>query len=129
MLYKQYKYKFYLNMNHSVEIEGQRGLVHSHTWEIAMAIAMGDTEIVRFSEIEKYISMMLQKYQDKYLNDIPPFNVINPTLEDTCNYLFELFSKELREKGWLLLGMEMSETPSRVYQVTGIHPEDDFTFS
>lgn len=115
-------------MNHSVELDGQRGAVHSHTWEISMAIAMGQEEIVRFSEIEKYISTMLQKYQDKYLNDIPPFNVINPTLEDTCNYLFEMFSKGLREKGWLLLTMEMSETPSRVYQVTGMHPEDDFTF-
>ena len=66
MLYKQYKYKFYLNMNHSVELDGQRGAVHSHTWEISMAIAMGQEEIVRFSEIEKYISTMLQKYQDKY---------------------------------------------------------------
>lgn len=148
MLYKQYKYKFYLNMNHSVEMEGRRGAVHSHTWEIAMGIAMGNSagdtmedsvedsmepamgekQFVRFSDIEEQINTLLEKYQDKYLNEIPPFNIMNPTLENVCNYLFELVSVELRKKGLMLLIMEMSETPSRVYQVTGIRPEDDYTF-
>lgn len=132
MLYRQYKYKFYLNMNHHVEMGGRRGDVHSHTWEIAMGIcvgeSMGQKEFVRFSDIEEQVSGLLDRYQDQYLNDIPPFNVINPTLENVCDYLFEMVSRELRRKGLLLLIMEMSETPSRVYQITGIHPEDDFTF-
>lgn len=128
MLYRQYKYKFYLNMNHSVEMEGRRGAIHSHTWEIAMGIVMGQREFVRFSDIEKRVNAILEKYQDKYLNDIPPFNVINPTLENMCNYLFDVVSRELKESGWMLLVMEMSETPSRVYQVSGISPEEDFTF-
>ena len=81
MLYKQYKYKFYLNMNHSVEMEGKRGAIHSRTWEIAMGIAIVQDEFVRFSDIEQCISGILDKYQDKYLNDTPPFNVMNPTLE------------------------------------------------
>lgn len=129
MLYRQYKYKFYLNMNHSVEMEGQRGAIHSHTWEISMGIAMGDSQFIRFSDIEKRINELLDMYQDKYLNDVPPFNVINPTLENMCDYLFERVSKELQESGWMLLIMEMSETPSRVYQVSGINPEEDYTFN
>ena len=128
MLYRQYKYKFYLNMNHSVKMEGKRGAIHSHTWEISMGIAMDQKEFVRFSDIEERINGILDKYQDKYLNTIPPFTAINPTLENMCDYLFEKVSKELRESGWILVIMEMSETPSRVYQVSGINPEDDFTF-
>lgn len=118
MLYKQYKYKFYLNMNHSVMMEGNRGQIHSHTWEIAMGIAMSDHGMVRFSDIEKRVNTLLDKYQDKYLNDITPFNVINPTLENVCDYLFRQVSKEIGESGWMLLNMEMSETPTRVYQVS-----------
>ncbi len=118
MLYKQYKYKFYLNLNHSVEMDGNRGQIHSHTWEVAMGIAMATQGMVRFSDIEKKVNTLLDKYQDKYLNDIEPFNAINPTLENVCDYLFRLVSKELQESGWLLLNMEMSETPSRVYHVS-----------
>ena len=128
MLYKQYKYKFYLNMNHSVKMEGKMGDIHSHTWEISMGIAMGDVEFVRFSDIEKKVNMLLDKYQDKYLNEMAPFDVMNPTLENVCDYLYELVSKELKESGWMLLIMEMSETPSRVYQVSGIRAEENYTF-
>lgn len=128
MLYKQYKYKFYLNMNHSVEIDGRRGEIHPHTWEISMGIAVAQNEFIRFSEVEKKVMELLDIYQDRYLNEIPPFNVMNPTLENMCNFLFEKVSKELKESGLLLLVMEMSETPSRVYQVSGINPEDGFTF-
>jgi len=128
MLYKQYKYKFYLNMNHSVEMEGKRGAIHPHTWEISMGIALAQKEFIRFSDIEKKINEILDRYQDKYLNDVPPFTSMNPTLENMCNYLFEKISKEIKASGWILLIMEISETPSRVYQVSGINPEEDFTF-
>lgn len=128
MLYKQYKYKFYLNLNHYVEMDGTKGEMHSHTWEIAMGIGVRDQEFVRFSDIEAYINEMLGKYQDRCINEIPPFNRVNPTLENVCNYLYELVSKGLQKKGWLLYIMEMSETPSRVYQVSGLRPAEDYTF-
>ncbi|MBO5303341.1 MAG: 6-carboxytetrahydropterin synthase [Lachnospiraceae bacterium] len=129
MLHRQYKYKFYLNMNHSVEIEGQQGAVHSHTWEITMRIAVEQSVFVRFSDIEEYIDSLLGKYQDKYLNSMEPFNVINPILENVCDYFFEYMTKELWKKGWLLMVMEMSETPSRIYQVSGFSPQEDYTFT
>ncbi|MBE5884304.1 MAG: 6-pyruvoyl tetrahydrobiopterin synthase [Lachnospiraceae bacterium] len=128
MLYRQYKYKFYLNMNHSVEMEGRMGEIHSHTWEISMGIALAQEGFVRFSDIEKQVNEMLEVYQDKYLNEMPPFNMMNPTVENMCNYLYEKISEKLRESGWLLLIMEISETPSRVYQVSSINPRNDYTF-
>lgn len=118
MLYKQYKYKFYLNINHSVEMGGNRGQIHSHTWEVAMGISMISHGMVRFSDIEKKVNALLDKYQDKYLNEITPFTAINPTLENVCDYLYRRVAKEIEESGWMLLYMEMSETPSRVYQVS-----------
>ena len=115
-------------MNHSVEMEGKMGAIHSHTWEISMGITMGDKEFVKFSDIEQKVNRLLEKYQDKYLNKIAPFNVMNPTLENVCDYLYEVVAKELKENGWLLLILEMSETPSRVYQVSGIRTEENYTF-
>jgi len=118
MLYKQYKYKFYLNLNHSIEMNGKMGDIHSHTWEIAMAIMMGEKEFVKFSDIEKRVNNLLDKYQDKYINKEEPFNNINPTLENVCDYFYKMVADELKESGWMLLSMEMSETPTRVYQIS-----------
>lgn len=118
MLYKQYKYKFYLNLNHSVAISGRRGEIHSHTWEIAMGIALINEKQLKFSDIEKRINKLLDKYQDKYLNSIIPFNSTDPTVENVCDYLYGVISKELHKSGWMLLSMEMSETPTRIYHVS-----------
>lgn len=127
MLYRQYKYKFYLNINHSVQMNDIRGEIHSHTWEIATGIAPLNEEFTRFSDIEAQLNSILEMYQDRYINEIAPFEVLNPTLENVCDYLFEKISRELKNNGWLLLIIEMSETPSRVYRVTGIG-DDHFTF-
>lgn len=128
MLYRQFKYKFYLNMNHSVEMNGVQGEIHSHTWEIAMVVSMSQDEFVRFSDIEKVADSILENYQDRYLNEIAPFTTVNPTLENVCDYLYYKVAGAMQEHGWILLAMEMSETPSRVYQVSGLDVKDDFIF-
>ena len=115
-------------MNHSIEMNGNKGAIHSHTWEMAMSIAAEKKAFVSFSDIEKAVNTLLERYQDKYINTIPPFTVINPTLENVCDYMFEYLQKELGKRGWTLLMLEMSETPSRVYRVSGNNPQEDFTF-
>ncbi|MBR1931339.1 MAG: 6-carboxytetrahydropterin synthase [Lachnospiraceae bacterium] len=127
MIYKQYKYKFYLNMNHYVHINGQAGAVHSHTWEIALAITTKQEGMISFSDIETCVNGLLQRYQDKCLNNVPPFTTVDPTLENVCDYLYDVCDREFHTRGWILLNMEMSETPTRVYQCSGIR-RDDYTF-
>jgi 6-pyruvoyltetrahydropterin/6-carboxytetrahydropterin synthase len=99
-------------------MDGVMGEVHSHTWEVAMGIAVVGDKMVLFSEIEKKINTLLDRYQDKYLNSIPPFDVVNPTVENVCEYLYKEVSKAIQESGWMLLNLEMSETPSRVYHIS-----------
>jgi len=106
-------------MNHSVEFDGKQGAIHSHTWEICTSISVKDEEFVLFSDVEKCVAELLEKYQDKYINEIEPFDKMNPTLENVCDYLYEFLTEELKKKGWNLFLMEMSETPSRIYQVSG----------
>lgn len=126
MIYKQYKYKFYLNMNHYVHMNGKAGEIHSHTWEIAMGISLIGEEVISFSDIEHCVNDLLERYQDKCLNEVAPFTEVDPTLENVCDYLFDVCGREFQKRGWALLNMEMSETPSRIYQVSGIK-KDDYT--
>lgn len=123
MIYYQYKYKFYLNLNHSIRINEKQGEVHPHTWEIVVDIATSDAEFREFSKIEKKLEQLLEKYQDKYINSIAPFQEVNPTIENAA----EVFAKEIRasieEEGWLLLTFEISETPSRTYIINMVERE------
>lgn len=115
MRYNQYKYKFYLNANHSIMIDGVRGQVHPHTWELVIEVVKIVEDFVQFSFVEKTIEDILSKYQDKYINEIEPFNKLNPTLENISGFFKEKIETELKADGWMLLRLEISETPARSY--------------
>ncbi len=123
MKYKQYKYKFYLNMNHAIVIDGSMGEIHPHTWEITMDLTSIKDGITLFSKIEKRINELLDEYQDRFLNEIEPFTYVNPTLENVCDFLSIKVRDELLRSGWILLMMEMSETPSRAYVVNMVQSD------
>ena len=120
MKYQQYKFKFYLNARHAIYINGKLGEPHPHTWEIVMHVVKSRDNFIQFDSIEKKIEECILVYQEKYLNDIEPFNKINPTLENCANYFKDRFIDILNEDGWIMLMLEMSETPSRSYVLSMI---------
>jgi 6-pyruvoyltetrahydropterin/6-carboxytetrahydropterin synthase len=75
---------------------------------------------VLFEEVEKMCEDFLSRFQDVFLNTVTPFTTINPTLENLCTYFREKLQEMLHEKGWLLLSIELSETPSRSYVISVI---------
>lgn len=97
--------------------------MHPHTWEITLHVIKMQHDFVQFGDLEKKIEAFMQQYQDQELNSIPPFDVINPTLENCCDYFKEQISRILEEAGWLFLMIEMSETPSRSYVISMIDEE------
>jgi 6-pyruvoyltetrahydropterin/6-carboxytetrahydropterin synthase len=115
--YNQYRFKFYLNATHSIYIAGQLGEEHPHTWEITIQTIKVKEDFITFNAIEKDMEKYLESFQDRYLNKISPFITLNPTLENICIYFKEAFQKILVQKGWLLLSIEISETPTRSYMI------------
>lgn len=117
MIY-QYVCKFYLNASHYIYIKNKKGEPHSHCFELVVDIGTKDkTSFVSFTKIEKSIETILQPYQEKLLNEVSPFDDINPTLENIAGYFEVEFIKELTNKGWVLLTLEVSETPTRSYLI------------
>lgn len=124
MRYNQYKYKFYLNANHSIYINGVLGQKHPHTWEIMLDTIKVMEGFVQFNDVEKDIDDFLEQYQDQYMNEIEPFTTLNPTLENICIYFKDCIQKSLMEKGWLLLSIEISETPTRSF-IINLYDEEE----
>lgn len=116
--YRQYRFKFYLNARHAIFINGTLGEIHPHTWEITLNVIKGRDEFIQFHTLEQKIEAFMETYQDRYLNEVEPFDVINPTLENCCHYFKDKLSEILAAEGWLFLMMEMSETPARSYVIS-----------
>lgn len=110
-----YRFKFYLNASHAIYSNGVIGQNHPHTWEITLDVIKARQDFVQFDVVEKAVEHYFNKYQDGNLNKIPPFDAVNPTLENITNYFKQNLFNILAEKGWLLIKIEVSETPARSY--------------
>lgn len=117
MRIKQYKFKFYLNAKHAIYRNEILGEVHPHTWEITLHIGKKEDAFVQFQEIVEKVEEYMNLYQDHLLNEMPPFDVLNPTLENCCEYFKDRFVEILKEKNWSLIMIEMSDTPSRSFVI------------
>ncbi|PJI09519.1 MULTISPECIES: 6-carboxytetrahydropterin synthase [Clostridium] len=115
MKYDEYRFKFYLNASHSIYIKGVLGEEHPHTWEIIIDTIKLTSGFIIFNDVEKYIEKYMDKYQDSYINSIEPFTTLNPTLENICSYFKDDIQRLLIELGWILVSIEISETPTRSY--------------
>lgn len=116
----KYKYRFYLNANHSIIIEEKMGDIHPHTWEMTIDVIKIIDGFVEFGVIEKEVEQILRPYQDQYINEITPFDDVNPTLENLAEFFNKKIDSRLREKGWLLTKLEVAETPSRIYIIDNL---------
>lgn len=117
-LYREYKFKFYLNANHYIIIDGKEGQRHPHTWEFMVDILMNDQKFVQFDAYEKAIDEYFNKYQNRVLNEVAPFDKIIPTLENMSDYFIHDIRNIVKNLGGTLVKMESSETPTRSYVIS-----------
>lgn len=116
-LYRQYRLKFYLNAYHFIIIDGKKGDIHPHTWQVMIQMVKQKDEFILFNEIEDKIDALLAKYQDKTINTVAPFDTLNPSLENISEYFKNEITVILEESGWILTQFECSETPTRSYLI------------
>lgn len=120
MKYSQYKFSFYLNASHAIYINGELGAPHPHTWEIVIKTIKSQKGFMLFQEIEKTIEEFLSPYQNKFLNEFPPFDERNPTLESITAFFLEQFDRILEQFGWIVFYIEVAETPTRSYIISRV---------
>lgn len=117
-LFREYQFKFYLNAAHSVSFNGQKGEVHPHTWEFLIDILIKRENFVEYNVYEKEIEAFFNIYQNRVLNDIEPFDITIPTLENIVDCFGEKIRQRIDEMDGLLRKIEGSETPTRSYTIS-----------
>ena len=90
-----------------------------------VCIMKNNDKFVQFNEFERAIESYFEKYQNRVMNEMEPFDVIVPTLENMADYFVGEIRDIVRKIGGELILMESSETPTRSY-ILGY--QDDMEF-
>ncbi|QNU66956.1 6-carboxytetrahydropterin synthase [Ruminiclostridium herbifermentans] len=116
-MFEGFKLKYRLNAKHSLSNDAKN--IHPHTFEISLLFEQLQLEKkVDLYSIDRIIENFLLLYQNKYLNDISPFNQLEPSIENMGNVFYEEFKVILHNEQLNLIQLEISETPLRVYLVS-----------
>jgi len=81
--------------------EGACQRLHGHNWKVeveVLATQLNDVGMgIDFKAIKSATNQVLEGLDHYHLNDIPPFNKINPTAENIASFLYQEISKIINE--------------------------------
>ncbi|MDR0501330.1 MAG: 6-carboxytetrahydropterin synthase QueD [Coriobacteriales bacterium] len=78
---------------------GQCKNLHGHTWDVEVSVCgtqLDEVGIVYdFQDLKTNLHLILDAYDHKYLNEVPPFNTINATAENLARVIYETLETKL----------------------------------
>ena len=88
--------------------------LHGHTWDIEVAVLGTELDevgiVYDFKALKANLMSILDDYDHKYLNDVPPFDEINATAENLARVIYEQMELLLPE-GVRLVEVAVWESP------------------
>ncbi len=76
--------------------------LHGHTWDVEVTVAgdaLDDVGIVYdFKELKADLASVLEPFDHAYLNDVEPFDRVNPTAENLARVVFEALTGKVGEQ-------------------------------
>ncbi len=72
--------------------DGPCRFLHGHTWEVEATVVGEKLDSVGivydFKALKKDLNALLENFDHRYINDVPPFDTLNPTAENLARVLF-----------------------------------------
>ncbi len=67
--------------------------LHGHTWDIEVVVRGSELDevgiVYDFKTLKTDLAAVLEPLDHAYLNDVPPFDELNPTAENLSRYIYE----------------------------------------
>lgn len=90
--------------------------LHGHNWTVEVTIECGELNDigigVDFRTVKQCLREALNRLDHVNLNELPPFNVINPSSENIARCLYEELSGKLNTEKIRVSRVAVSETPT-----------------
>ena len=75
--------------------------VHGHNWKVRVVIEGEKLDatgmLVDFLDVKNLMGEILDRMDHQFLNEIPPFDVINPSAENIAEYFYQQMTGRLAE--------------------------------
>jgi 6-pyruvoyltetrahydropterin/6-carboxytetrahydropterin synthase len=94
---------------------GDCARLHGHNWQVEVSVCsqvLDDSGIaIDFREIKKQTKLVVKRLDHQYLNEIKPFDVLNPTAENIAKYFFDEIALLITNKSVKVKEVTIWETP------------------
>jgi len=90
--------------------------LHGHNWKVAVRVASETLDslgmVLDFGELKKELQKIMEKLDHKYLNDIPPFDRLNPSSENIAQFIFRELTNAINREGRRVSSVSVWESDS-----------------
>lgn len=73
--------------------------LHGHTWDIEVVVRGHELDevgiVYDFKTLKSDLNAVLEPLDHAYLNDVPPFDTMNPTAENLSRHIFEALQAQV----------------------------------
>jgi 6-pyruvoyltetrahydropterin/6-carboxytetrahydropterin synthase len=97
--------------------------VHGHNYRCQVTLEGAQLDsiglLVDFVELKKVVHAVLDKLDHQWLNDYPPFDVLNPSAENMAKYIYDQVNEGLKPREDVRLAsirLWETDTASAVYR-------------
>ena len=107
----------FFNASHFVITRGDPGPIHSHAYRfqakcISQRLTDQDQVVVGYEYLRDRMRKLAQAYNNQLLNDLPPFERLQPTTENLTAILFQQLDRMLRRINIYLSSVTVWESPT-----------------
>ncbi|BBB23653.1 6-pyruvoyl tetrahydrobiopterin synthase [Isorropodon fossajaponicum endosymbiont JTNG4] len=94
---------------------GDCSRLHGHNWQIEMMVVTRKLNsngiAIDFREIKKQTKVVVKRLDHQYLNEIAPFDKLNPTAENIAKYFFDEVGQLINTNDVKVKEVTIWETP------------------
>lgn len=107
----------FFNAQHFVVMQGHQGPVHSHSYRLRIrcrgeSLSDDDNVLVGYRAVRTRVEQVVGAYNDRLLNDLPPFERLQPTTEILAAVLFQQIAWIMRKLPVHLISVTVWESPT-----------------
>ncbi len=88
--------------------------LHGHNWRVMVTASSVGLDslgmIVDFRQLKNKVEEVVLKLDHKFINEIPPFDTLNPTAENISKYIYGLVSDSLDVEGVSVVSVKVWES-------------------
>ena len=82
-----------------VDYPGACERIHGHNWRVKVTVCAEDIDengmVVDLVQLKKHIDDCLGQFDHRVINDVPPFDRLNPTSENLAKYLYNYIAERI----------------------------------